>query len=158
MDTTAEFFDAPVDSERHAGLRDTAWMAGHYVEGRYLLGMLIGRNLFRVSHDTYIDELHRFISDRISARAATVFCTLTDAEHLMPFLRQLYDRETDYPPIKMTRNDRVERGIEFLLHKLDASIEDVAAFLETTEKQVLRLSDITAARKAIRLHRESTSA
>ena len=153
----AKYFDAPRDSDEHAGLRDTAWMGGHYVEGRYLLGMLISQNLFRVSNNTYIDELHRFISDRASTRAAAIFCTLTDAVWLMPFLRKLYDHETDYQPIKMTRNDRVERGIEFLLYHLDASTEDIATFLKTTEKQVLRLGDITAARKTIQLHRESAS-
>ena len=157
MDTTADSFDAPADSDEHAGLRNTAWMAGHLVEGRYLLGMLIGKNLFRVTNDCYLDELHRFIADRVSASAATIFCTPTNTQLLMPFLRRLYDCETDYPPVKVTRNDRVERGIEFLLKNLNATIEDVAAFLETTEKQVMRLGDVTAARKLIRLRRDSGS-
>ena len=48
-DTIAAHFDAPVDSREHWVLRETARDGGDLIEGRYLLGVLIGANLFRVS-------------------------------------------------------------------------------------------------------------
>ena len=62
MDITARSFDAPVHSDQHIALRDSAWMGGHYVEGRYLLGMLVGENLFEKSNDEYLRRLHDFIA------------------------------------------------------------------------------------------------
>ncbi len=119
--------------------------------------MLLGKNLFRVSHDDYIRELRTFVATKVSPRAASIFCTLADAPQLMPFLRYLYHRETSYPAINMPRNERVERAIDYLLHNLDASVAEIATFLGTTENQVMRLSDITSARKTIERQRGSTS-
>lgn len=67
MDFTAECFDAPPDSEKHVAPRDSAWMGGDLVEGRYLLGMLIGENLFKVADEEYVRKLRDFISRNVSA-------------------------------------------------------------------------------------------
>ncbi|MGH7138950.1 MAG: hypothetical protein ACREHD_24660 [Pirellulales bacterium] len=53
----ADDFDTPVDSPEHALIRSTAWMGGDLVEGRYLLGILTGTNLFRMSHVQRMSEL-----------------------------------------------------------------------------------------------------
>jgi hypothetical protein len=164
MEIFAEAFEAPIDSQEHTLLRDTAWNGGPLVEGRYLLGMLTGTNLFRVSDDEYARTLYEFISHRVSPRAAAIFCPTYDLQ-LMPYLRLVYHRETDFPAINMgvpsvpssRRNERVERGIEYLLHNLDASIEDIAKVLATTQKQVLRMSDVTYAHRMIQRYWEAGS-
>ncbi|PHS03084.1 MAG: hypothetical protein COA78_19350 [Blastopirellula sp.] len=146
----ARLFDMPIDSEEHAGLRDDAWIGGDGIEGPYLLGMLIGENLFLLPNDIYIQRLHDFITPRFSSRAAIIFCTFSESSLLIPYLRKTYELETDYPSIDGPRNNRIENAIEFLLGNLDATDSEIAIFLETTEKQVLRISDITAAKRAIR--------
>ncbi len=69
MQGAAERFDAAPNSDTHSDLRNTAWMGGPYVEGRYLLGMLTNTNLFRVSYGEYFASLRDFIADRVSTRA-----------------------------------------------------------------------------------------
>lgn len=152
---TAQLFDAPIDSEEHAQLRDTAWMGGDLTEGRYLLGMLIEENLFLLPDDLYIQKLHDFIAPRFSSKAANIFCTFSASQRLIPYLRKAYEIETDYPSIDGPRNNRVENAIEFLLDNLDATDSEIAMFLKTTEKQVRRISDITAAKKDVRVYEKS---
>jgi hypothetical protein len=77
MRYAAERFDAAPDSVEHSVLRDTAWMGGAYIEGRYLLGMLTQSNLFRVSHEEFMASLSIYIADKVSTRAAEIFCTPT---------------------------------------------------------------------------------
>jgi hypothetical protein len=133
-------------------------MGGDLVEGRYLLGMLLGTNLFRLDSEGYIRELHQYISTTISQRAAAIFCDISASVVLMPYLRMLYERESvlprfaspqDYGP---PRNERLERGIEYLLHNLDASFQEIASHLGTTEKQVMQLSDLQWAREHVVRH------
>jgi len=156
MHFTAECFDAPPDSDKHAGLRDSAWMGGDLVEGRYLLGMLTRENLFKVSDSQYVRKLRSFVSTNVSASAANIFCRLPACQCLIPYLRRLYHTQTTYTPMP-SRNDRVEAAVAHFLHNLDASDAEIAAAIGTTEKQVLRISDLSAARKTVRLYRESKS-
>ncbi|MBN8599785.1 MAG: hypothetical protein J0M26_01950 [Planctomycetes bacterium] len=158
MDNCAIRFDAPASSDFHAELRSTAWMGGGLVEGRYLLGMLLGTNLFRFDTEGYLRELHMYISRTISEQAAAVFCDLSALDALMPYLRMKYELETDLPRLASReehgppRNDRLERAIDYLLHNLHASLQEIANHLGTTEQQVVRLTEIKWAREIVARH------
>jgi hypothetical protein len=148
----AELFDEPVDASGHTFLREEGWMGGDLVEGRYLLGMLLGANLFRLSHDQYAARLHRFLSEKVSPSAAEIFGNLAQCRHVIPYLRRLYREETTYPPLPL-RNDREEAAVTYLLHNLDATDADLAAALGTTVKQIGRMACLTAVKAAIWNHR-----
>ena len=155
MENCAERFDAPPSSEFHAELRNTAWMGGNLVEGPYLLGMMLGTNLFRLDTDEYLRKLKEYVSTTISGQAAAVFCDVYGSDVLMPYLRMKYERETDFPRFAPPenygppRNERLERGTEYLLHNLHASFQELANHLGTTEKQVMRLTDLKWAREIV---------
>lgn len=117
-------------------------MAGSYVEGQYLVGMLTGKNLFRDSGESYYQALHTYIEQHVSGPAATIFCTSRNDWLLIPFLRRAYHRNPDWPPMNVKRNEREERAMEYLLFHLDATIDDLADQLGTTTKQVERLTSV----------------
>ena len=146
----ANRFDAPVDSHEHAELRDTAWMGGSLTEGMYLLGMLTEKNLFRKTGEqtiqNYVRELRNYMRQEISDEAAAIFCD-SSYEWVIPYLRLAYHRNPDWPPMDVDRKEREERAMEYLLFHLDATFEDLAAYLGTTVKQVQRLACV---RDAIR--------
>lgn len=154
---SSQFESAP-DSPEHCLLRDTAWMGGEPIEGRYLLGMLIGENLFNVDDSAYYSKLTAFISSKFAPEAASIFCTNTNAHVLTPYLLALY-AETDFPPFSTTtqkrpsRNRKIAPATIYLLGNLNATIDEIAKHLGTTAKQVLRLSDITYAKQIIDRHR-----
>ncbi|MBL8869225.1 MAG: hypothetical protein JNK90_05495 [Planctomycetaceae bacterium] len=158
MDNCATRFDAPASSDFHAELRSTAWMGGSLVEGRYLLGMLLGTNLFRFDTEGYLRELNMYISTTISDQAAAVFCNISALDALIPYLRMKYELETDLPRLASPeelgppRNERLERAIEYLLNNLHASLQEIANHLGTTEKQVVRLTDLKWARELVARH------
>ena len=156
MEFIAECFDAPPDSEKHRSIRETAWMGGDLVEGRYLLGMLIGENLFKVANEDYAGRLRDFVSRDVSVSVADIFCDLHECSHLIPFLRYHYHQQAGFAPLP-SRNGHIETAVYHLLHDLDASDSEIAAKLGITEKQVQRISDLKALRKVIRVHRESAS-
>lgn len=146
-------FDAPVDSHEHAELRDTAWMGGSLTEGMYILGMLIGKNLFRQTGEQrvqdYICELQKYISQKVSDKAAAIFCNSGKDWLLIPYLRLVYHRNPNWPPMDVVRKEREERAMEYLLLHLDATFEELAAHLGTTVKQVQRLSCVKDAIRQI---------
>lgn len=150
--SAAERFDAKPDSDAHCSLRDSAWMGGPIAEGCYLLGRLTETNLFRLNADEYLAAVRAYMTDTVSSQAADVLCEYDGGDVLIHFLRRRYVSETDDPPFAPAsehgppRNERVERGIEFLLYNMDATASDLATFLQTTEKQVRRL---TALRDAL---------
>jgi hypothetical protein len=163
MEILADLFDAPPSSDGHADLRNTAWMGGHQVEGRYLLGMLTGTNLFRFELADYFRQLNTYISTTISERAAAVFCDETGSDLLIPYLRMKYERDTNFPRFATSaeygpgRSERIERGIEYLLHNLVASYQEIAYHLGTTEKQVMRLNNLKWAKQLIDRHTAKTA-
>lgn len=145
----ADRFDESIDSHLHRELRDTAWMGGSLTEGRYLLGMLIGKNLFRISHDEYYQKLHNYLREQISQEAADLSATSTSEKWVIPYLRLAYHQSGRYPTIRVDRKHRAELGVTYLFHHLDATVAEIASHLNTTEKQVLRISDITCMMRAI---------
>lgn len=140
----ADRFDAPVNSPEHAELRDTAWMGGRLTEGRYLLGMLIGKNLFRRTDqqvvEGYVRELQKYIEQEVSNQAAELFANSRYDQVLIPYLRLVYHRNPDWPPMDVERRQREERAMEYVLFNLDATVDDLANYLGTTVKQVQRLT------------------
>ena len=149
-----ELFDEPVDSPSHTFLREEGWLGGDLVVGRYVLGMLLGENLYRLSNDQYAARLHRFLSERVSTAAAEIFGSLSECGHVIPYLRRLYREETRNPPLPV-RNDREEAALTYLLHNLGATNAELATAIDSTEKQILRISALTAARSAIRNRRRA---
>jgi len=149
----ADRFDAPVDSHEHAELRDTAWMGGSLTEGMYLLGMLTGKNLFRQPREQIVEnyrrELRRYVEQDVSNQAAALFTNSGYDWVLIPYLRSLYHRHPDWPPMNVDRKEREERAMGYLLFHLDATVEDLAAHLGTTVKQVQRLTLVKEAFRQI---------
>lgn len=151
-------FDSPPSSDSHTELRNTAWMGGGLVEGRYLLGMLLGTNLFRFDTQGYLRELHMYISTQFSEQAAAVFCNVSALDALMPYLRMKYERETHLPRLALPeelgppRDERLEHALEFLLYNLHASLQEIANYLGTTEGQLKRLTGLKWAREIVSRH------
>src|SRR3712207_533408 len=71
----AALFEAPLSSPEHASLRDTAWMGGALVEGRYLLGRLLRRNFFLLDDDDFQVALQQYFCASISAEVAEILST-----------------------------------------------------------------------------------
>jgi hypothetical protein len=103
-------FDKPVDSPEHSDRRNSAWIGGDLVEGRYLLGMLIGKNLFRMSNERYASELNKYLCTNVSALVGEVFGNIHACHHVIPYLRHKYRTRTEFPP--MPTQDMREEGYQ----------------------------------------------
>lgn len=153
-DSAARFASEP-HSNDHSALRETAWLGGHLAEARYIVGVLTGENLFELDTDAFYKALHVFISNQFSADAANIFCNGWGADLLLPYLRATYSSKPELPPfpppdrLGPPRNERVERATFFLLQNLHVEYDEIAEHLGTTEKQVLRLSNVTHAKRLI---------
>lgn len=129
----AEHFDEPIESDVHRLVRDTAWIGGSLIEGKYLLGILIGKNLFRVTVEEYYETLHDYLCENVSREVAGLFTTI---DIVILYMRLVYHENGNLPVINVERKHRAEHGVAFLFQNLDATVAEIASHLKTTEKQV----------------------
>ncbi|MEN6451795.1 MAG: hypothetical protein ABFC96_14995 [Thermoguttaceae bacterium] len=152
IDSLAKSFDLPMDSPEHRALRENAWLGGDYVECRYYLGALIGKNEFRTSEDEFLDDLSEFIARKTSPAARMFCCTINHCTHVIDFLRREFERQTGYPAkVKETKDDR---AVELLLRHPDWSDEQIAAELAATQKTMARWVRFKYARRSQRFYEQ----
>ena len=139
----AEAFDAPVDSEKHQMLRDTAWMGGQLISVRYYLGRLIDRNLFRSSDTDVSAALEAFLADITSKQGAAL---LTSAGLQGWFAAELLLRDIFEQKIldKSSRNSRHVAAVRYFLCNPRRTDEEIARAAGTTIKQLRRNTALTA--------------
>jgi hypothetical protein len=145
MKQFAEWFDAPPSSREHAFLRDEGWLGGEIVEVRYILGRLLGHNLFRESDDAVHRRLVKFIAEITSKEGAALVCEISDWQMLRSILR--YRFETEIAGSKARKPREVFALETFLCHP-EISLAELANQVGTTEKQLCRMTNLNYARSA----------
>ena len=145
LENCAVRFDAPISSDKHAELRDTAWMGLDLIEGRYLLGRLLHQNFFRATNEEYHSSLQEYFLGLVGKRAASVLSTSAPNLGVL-FLRWQCRKISD---IKFVGRLREAKAIYLLA--MDPKLADVqlAAELKTTVKQIERLASVSYFRRLI---------
>jgi hypothetical protein len=147
----ARIFDLPTDSAEQRAFMEEAWFGGSFVTIPYWLGRLVGRNLFRESKGTWVAALQQYFVDRgepVSARmAANTYCWDTIA-------RLLEHRGRVALGIPTRAKPRLIVAIETTLEHPEMPLAELARIVNTTEKQIARMSDVTVLRDCWRRMRE----
>jgi hypothetical protein len=152
MDRIADAFDKPYDSPEHRMLRENAWLVGPEFQCRYLLGMLLGRNEFRITQDEFLNDLTEYITSRTSPQAAMFCCTEHHCQFVVAFLeRQFRDK---IGSIKITKETKENRAMEVLLKHPDWPDEQIVAEVGATMKSVARWTTYRYARRCQKLYED----
>jgi hypothetical protein len=144
MNTSADHFDEPPDSPNYALLRDTAWMGGEQVEGRYLLSWATGVNEFRRSNEEFKADYRGHVKK-----------TWPDARKLLRgsywqrfflvLLRQQY-RESETGRLFPIPHEKPEdTALRTLLINPALKPPELANVLQTAEKQLLHMPELQLA-------------
>jgi hypothetical protein len=146
MDNLAEAFDRPVDSPEHRILQDEVWLGGLYVECRYYLGMLTGRNEFRATINEFLDHLTDYVTAKSSDGAAIFCCSINHCHYVVDFLRRLYETQTGRPPRK--KETKEHKALELLLKHTDWTNEQIVSKLGATFESLKSWITFRDARRA----------
>jgi hypothetical protein len=138
MTNCAAFFEAPISSEEHATLRDSAWMGGALVEARYLLGRIASRNFFLVSDDEFKSSLEQYFATYVCRQAAKVLA-VSSMDLGVRFLRHQCRGIDD---IAFVGSPREAQAVFLLAKQPSLTDEDLAAAIGTTVKQIQRISSL----------------
>ncbi len=143
METLAQEFDAPVTSPEHRRMADGAWLGGELVKVRYYLGRLTKRNLFREPDAKVERRLKAWLADRTSKDGAAIASRVEAWQVSATVLRFEFEQQEHLPE---TQNRREVAAILAYLTDPTISDTDLARRVDTTEKQLARMSTLSDAR------------
>lgn len=135
----ADSFDEPPGSPNHTGLRESAWMGGELAEGRYYLSWATGVNEFRRSNDEFDADYREFVVRSWPASQSFLKSTYW-RKFFLVLLRQRYRESKTGAEFPVPAETTEDRAIRMLMLDPTLTHAEVAASLETTEKQLQRMS------------------
>lgn len=121
-------------------------MGGPFVEGRYLLGRLQGRNYFLISDQDFVKELNAYFLSQVSPFVAEVL-SISASELGVCYLRHICRRIDDIPSVGSRRESQ---AVFLLANDPHMDNDCLAVKLNTTLKQVERISNISFFRQLLR--------
>jgi hypothetical protein len=139
VETTAAHFEEPPHSLNHTLLRETAWMGGEMIEGRYFLSWANGVNEFRRSHREFDADYQNYVIGTWPS-SQMFLKSFYWREYFLVLLRQRY-RESDVGTLFPIRiESKAEKALRIFLVRPSLEHAELARILKTTEKQLLRMS------------------
>jgi hypothetical protein len=149
MEIHAREFDEPVNSEAHCCLAEYGWIGGNFVTVRYWLGRLLDHNFFRESDEAVTAAMQRYFASRGCAAGAVLVRDL-QAWSAAALVLQRHAAAT-LPHCAQPRNPRLAAALEAVMINPEIPDAELAAFANTTEKQIARMSYVFLIRKLWRL-------
>jgi hypothetical protein len=145
MSDLARIFDMPHETPEHQMLCQTAWMAGGSVMVPYFLGRLLGENLFRCERTAIAEKLRKFFVQRGWHKSAPLAANFSSWDTLGHLLEH-------YVQPRHHKGEPLQRllAIEAFLLIPNATDQEIARQIGTTEKQVARVSALTWLRRLLR--------
>jgi hypothetical protein len=144
MESLAEAFDQPLNTEAHRSLIEDCWIGGSDICLRYRLGRLINRNLFRDSHEVVAVHLQRYFAKLGYKKGSIVARDLQTWSAFADILKHHLSETLDLNEKKSKRLSVLEAALK----NPDMTDAELAKAAKTTEKQVARIPDVTLIRKA----------
>ena len=140
MNWSAKAFDAPIDSELHAQLRDSLWIAGGFTEGPYLLGRLLSTNLFSLSTEDFLKTLQSYLLLKFSREVALM---LTSTGGLGPCICVLRNHCLIFNDMQRIADRRENRAVAELAKNPRLTDIELAQILGTTPKTIARITYVS---------------
>ena len=144
MENLARMFDAPVDSQEHAILKESAWLGGSPVTVRFYLGRLLGSNLFRANNAEVEERLVHYVASFTSRDGANLLRGPSGWNVAAEILRARFRMQIER---SSRSNSRQIMALERYLAKPTVTLGQLAKDIGTTEKQLNRNANLSVLRK-----------
>jgi hypothetical protein len=137
--TSARHYELPIEHEAHRRLRDDAWIGGPFFVARYYLGKFIGANLMDARQEFFDEQLNRCAAENLP-KCPWLKDSHCYYEAMNTWLQHRYrqfDENQRYPIREATRD---ERAVVLILESPELTDDEIRIQLNTTAKQVQRLT------------------